>query len=189
MKVPVTGGVCRWRGGCGSQAKWLQWHYTIGGVDVPQGSQCDLWYSKNLTLNGQRSDFSQPTRGAGPTHIMFRRSPYPSVQTWGFGPSECLLRAFHYTPLPQSWHSTWHSCHGWQWLCVGLPKVFKKSALALYRPDVWSQWVSCLASLWMVKVISLEKYSVYLKLTWKRCKNEKLQVQGFLKPLDGSCSW
>ena len=34
-EVPVTGCVHRERGRCWSQARWLQWQYMSGGVQVP----------------------------------------------------------------------------------------------------------------------------------------------------------
>lgn len=34
-KVPVPAGICRWRGRCQSQARWLQGWQVCGGAEVP----------------------------------------------------------------------------------------------------------------------------------------------------------
>ena len=66
----------------------------------------------------------------------------------------------HYNPIPQSWHSTWHNFHGWQWLHIGLSKASTQAALLLLcstsqlyqeksaRQGPWGGQCAICSSLW-----------------------------------------
>lgn len=75
--------------------------------------------------------FYRPQRGEIP-HISLPRWVLIWVSrfvVWGIlDPSQGHS---HYTPMPQSWHSTWHICHGWQCLHIGSSKVSKKFTFLL----------------------------------------------------------
>ena len=82
------------RSGHGSRARWLQWQHTSGATGVQQSSQHDPWRSQARASNGRNSESFSQHWAAVPIISVSRWSRYPSVQTWGFGHSGPIPRAF-----------------------------------------------------------------------------------------------
>ena len=106
-----------------SQAIWPKWWH--GPVEWKSGRTPRVTHGTaklQRWVVGDPSD-CQPVVEV-PLILASRWSPYPNVQACGLG--HCC-----YTPLPQSWHSTWRNCHVITpyWIVKGVRKVC--SALAL----------------------------------------------------------
>ena len=100
--VSITGGIQRWIGGRGPQARRPRWQHESGRMEVWQGSESDPWYSQARVLGGQRAEFSQPPSGGSHGHIDVRTESLSTCPICDLGISGPSKGSSYHTPAPQS---------------------------------------------------------------------------------------
>lgn len=86
-EVPITGGVCRWRGGHQFQAQ----RGSTPPNATPGTAKLECQMVRVLSHSSQWAEV--------PLGLLLRESPCPGVQTCGFGHSGLLLSAFLLYPI------------------------------------------------------------------------------------------